>query len=59
VHRFSDDQIWYTGVEPSNDRNWAIAQECMTIHTLWEDFRKARRGLPVSPVPRKGVGLAG
>lgn len=44
IHRFSDDRTWFTGVEPRNDDNVAIAQVCMEIHTWWEDFRSARRG---------------
>jgi len=44
IHRFSDDRTWFTGVDPNNDNNLAIAQECMAIHNAWEEFRKVRRG---------------
>jgi hypothetical protein len=44
VHRFSDDRIWYTGVEPNQEENDRIKDTCIAIHTAWEEFRGARRG---------------
>lgn len=44
IHRFSDDRTWFTGVDPDRDANVAIAEQCMEIHTAWEDLRTALRG---------------
>lgn len=44
IHRFSDDEIWFTNVESDHGANVAIADHCMKIHDDWEAFRTARRG---------------
>ncbi|MGR0220088.1 hypothetical protein [Agromyces sp. ZXT2-6] len=44
VHRFNDGLTWYTNVEPVHDDNVRIADQCIEIHTAWEEYRQARRG---------------
>jgi hypothetical protein len=44
IHRFSDDKTWFTGVEPVNQDNIKISEQCIVIHTAWKNFRRARRG---------------